>query len=127
MAAPFSQDYPAHATAPYQFQPLGCAQLAITTTAQNLGQLLTTAAAASPVTAKFTSVPTGAKVMAIVVETASVRWTDDGTAPTSSYGMLMTTTLMPMTGGASIYSGDLATIQFIAVSGSPVIDVAFYK
>jgi hypothetical protein len=126
MAAPFSQDYPAHATAPYQFQPLGCAQLAITTTAQTLGQLLTTAAAASPPTAKFSSVPTGARTMAVVVETASVRWTDDGTAPTSSYGMLMTTSLSPLT-GPNVYSGDLATIQFIAVSGSPVIDVAFYK
>ena len=52
--------------------------------------------------------------------TASVRWRDDGTAPTSSVGMNLST------GGELDYSGDLTQIQFIANAGSPILDISFY-
>jgi len=71
-------------------------------------------------------VPTGAQMAEICVEVAAVRYRDDGTAPTSSIGVLVAAQ------SASIptcfqYSGPLTAIQFIASTGSPVVDVAFYK
>jgi hypothetical protein len=57
----------------------------------------------------------------ICVETAAVRWRDDGTAPTASIGQ-------PLAAGQCFqYAGPLATIQFIAQSGSPVLDVSYYR
>lgn len=64
--------------------------------------------------------PAGATAALITVETAGVRWRDDGTAPTTSIGM-------PLSAGQSFtYYGSLSAIQFIAQSGSPVLDVAYY-
>jgi hypothetical protein len=64
--------------------------------------------------------PAGATAALITVETASVRWRDDGTAPTTSLGMLLTA------GQSFTYYGNLSAIQFIAVSGSPTVNVAYY-
>jgi len=50
----------------------------------------------------------------------SVRWRDDGTAPTSSVGMILSA------GQELDYSGDLTMIQFIAASGSPILNVSYY-
>jgi hypothetical protein len=66
-------------------------------------------------------VPPGATLAFLTAETANIRWRDDGVAPTSSVGMLF---------GSStdmLYGGTLANIQFIGATGSPVLDVAFYK
>jgi hypothetical protein len=68
------------------------------------------------------TVPAGADLAIIRTETANVRWRDDGTTPTSSVGMLMAST-----DPVFEYSGTLSAIQFIAVSGNPVLDVAFYR
>lgn len=72
--------------------------------------------------AKLT-VPADANFALIRVETANVRWRDDGTAPTTTVGMPLNSTDTFMLE----YSGNLSAIQFIAVSGSPVVDVAYYK
>jgi hypothetical protein len=57
----------------------------------------------------------------IRVSTANARWRDDGVAPTATAGMPLNTTDAPL-----VYDGDLTTLQLIAVTGSPVIDVCFY-
>jgi hypothetical protein len=80
--------------------------------------LATTLAAATPL-----AVPAGAQVAVIRSETANVRWRDDGTAPTSGIGMpLNSTDTVPFE-----YWGTLSAIQFIAVSGSPILDVSYYR
>ena len=54
----------------------------------------------------------------ICAETAGVRWRDDGTAPTASVGQ-------PLAAGQCFqYAGPLLTIQFIAQTGSPVLDIS---
>jgi len=69
----------------------------------------------------LSAVPARAATALICVETAAVRWRDDGTAPTASVGM-------PLSAGQCMqYFGMLSAIQFIAQSGSPVLDVSFYK
>ena len=64
--------------------------------------------------------PTGATISQICVETAPVRYRDDGIAPTASVGI-------PLAAGwCGPYAGPLSAIQFIAQSGSPTIDVSYY-
>jgi hypothetical protein len=65
---------------------------------------------------------TGGAVWALIcVETANVRWRDDGTAPTASVGQ-------PVSAGQCFqYAGPLPSIQFIAQSGSPVVNVSYYR
>lgn len=71
------------------------------------------------------TVPTGATIAQICVETAGVRYRDRGVAPTSSVGM-------PVVASSSTipscfqYSGPLSAVQFIAISGSPTMDVFYY-
>lgn len=70
------------------------------------------------------TVPTGATIAQICVETAGVRYRDDGVAPTSSVGMpLVATSTVP---ACFQYAGPLGAIQFIAISGSPTMDVSYY-
>jgi hypothetical protein len=67
------------------------------------------------------TVPTGATIAEVCVDTAPVRYRDDGTAPTASVGM-------PAAAGTCFaYSGALAAIQFILASGSPVLNVSYYR
>ena len=84
--------------------PTSAPQLTVTSSAQHL-----TVPAGNP---------TG---VLITVETANVRWRDDGTAPTASVGQLL------QAGQNYFYPGTLTAIQFIAVSGSPVLDLSYYK
>lgn len=64
--------------------------------------------------------PPRATAALVTVETAGVRWRDDGTAPTATIGM-------PLSAGQSFtYYGNLSAIQFIAQSGSPTLDVSYY-
>ena len=79
-------------------------------------QQITSLASATSLT-----VPAGAVSAIIYVETAGVRWRDDGTAPTATVGMLLSA------GQAFQYAANLAAIQFIAQSGSPVVNVSYYK
>lgn len=72
--------------------------------------------------ATLLTVPVGAKLALISVSIAAVRFRDDGTAPTSAVGFpLPITTTTPF-----VYSGNLATAQFIAQTGSPVLDICYY-
>lgn len=72
-------------------------------------------------TATSLTVPAGAAIAEICVETAAVRYRDDGTAPTSSTGI-------PVTSGTCFqYGGPLNKVQFIAQTGSPTLDVSYYK
>lgn len=67
------------------------------------------------------TVPAGATLAQICVETANVRYRDDGTAATTSSGI-------PVSSGACFsYSGPLSALSFTAVSGSPTIDVSYYR
>jgi hypothetical protein len=86
------------------YDPLGYQQLAANSTAQAL------------------TVPAGANCALFAVETANVRWRDDGVAPTTSAGM-------PIVAGAApfFYSGTLSALQFIAESGSPLVNVSYYR
>lgn len=61
-------------------------------------------------------------LVVLSVEVAAVRYKDDGSAPTSSIGVELPFGTAPFT-----YSGTLSAIQFIAATGSPVIDAAFYR
>lgn len=88
---------------PNPYTPLGYQQITSLTTAQAL------------------TVPSGATVAFITCETAGVRYRDDGTAPTATIGMPLAA------GGQLVYSGSLSAIRFIAQSGSPVLDISYYK
>lgn len=67
------------------------------------------------------TVPTGATVAIITVEGQSVRYRDDGTAPTASTGMLLAA------GTTLIYTGTLASLEFIQTTATATIDVAYYR
>lgn len=72
-------------------------------------------------TAQSLTVPSGATIAEICVETAAIRYRDDGTAPTATVGM-------PAAAGTCFaYSGPLRAFQFIAQSGSPVVNALYYQ
>jgi hypothetical protein len=57
----------------------------------------------------------------IVAEGASVRWRDDGTAPTATVGM-------PLAVGVPLqYDGDLSKIRFIQQTTTGIINVSYYS
>jgi hypothetical protein len=119
MGAPFGQDHVTMAPGPYTYQPLGYAQLAVTGTAQTLPQMLAAGFAAG--TSKLSAVPIAARTVLVLAETANVRYIDDGQVPMPGFGFLLTN------GQEIAYSGNLSAIQFVADSGSPIIDVSFMK
>jgi hypothetical protein len=81
----------------------------------------TTASAASITSG---GVPLTATVAYFSVEAASsgIRWRDDGVAPTASVGQLMLTGAAPV-----LYTGSIPALQFIANTGSPLVDITFFK
>jgi len=110
------QNYPVQCAAPYQGTPVGYQQL-------------TSFSAATKLT-----VPAGATYALINVEgiagTDSVRWRDDGTAPTTSVGMLVDGTNAATTSPQPppfLYAGDLSAIQFIVALGNPILNVSYYR
>jgi hypothetical protein len=66
--------------------------------------------------------PNGATAVLFQAETQNVRWRDDGGAPTTTVGMLMTTTAAPL-----MYSGPVANIRVISATAGAALDAAFYK
>ncbi|KEA07121.1 hypothetical protein [Rhizobium rhizogenes] len=80
-------------------------------------QQITSLSSATPLT-----VPAGANFAVVAADTAAVRWRDDGAAPTASVGMHLSNTGEPLQ-----YSGPLSKIQFIAETGSPVLNVSYYR
>lgn len=67
-------------------------------------------------------IPPNATMVSLQAETANVRYRDDGGAPTSSIGSIIVSGQNPMP-----YNGTLSALQFIAATGSPLLDVAFYR
>jgi len=65
--------------------------------------------------------PTRATYAVISCEGDVVRWRDDGTAPTSTVGMILAT--FP---DVLIYDGDLAALRFIRNSASSILNVSYY-
>lgn len=79
-------------------------------------QQLTSLAASTALT-----VPTGAIEALIVCESQSIRWRDDGVAPTASVGM-------PLAVGVSFpYMGTLSTLRLIQTTASATCNVSYYK
>lgn len=62
-------------------------------------------------TAKGGTIPTGATGALITVESADVRWRDDGVAPTATVGNPITAGDPPF-----FYTGDLSALRFIRQS-----------
>lgn len=57
----------------------------------------------------------------ITPEGQSVRWRDDGVAPTSTVGM-------PLAAGVTLqYDGDLSKIQFIEQAASAKLNISYYS
>lgn len=77
--------------------------------------------AAELATAQNLSPPAGAVLALIVPEVEAVRWRDDGTAPTTTVGMLLSPGLLPF-----VYTADLSTIEFIAASSGAILNVSYY-
>ena len=67
-------------------------------------------------------IPPQASMAFLQAETADVRYTDDGSAPTTSIGNIVIHGIPGI-----FYTGTLSKLQFIALSGSPLLDVAFYR
>jgi hypothetical protein len=66
------------------------------------------------------TVPLGATRALIAPAAQSVRWRDDGVAPTASVGM-------PVAAGAYLsYDGDLSLIRFIETTASAELNVTYY-
>lgn len=90
-------------------RPLGFQQLTLTGTAQGL---------------TLPTPPTGFYVGYTVIQCegtgAVARWRDDGTAPTSTVGMILNA------GSELDYTGDPTTIKFIVGTGSPILDISYY-
>ena len=113
---------PAHAQTPViakssPYQPLGYCQITS----------LATAVALVSASCSSGSVPAGATMAEICVEVQSVRYRDDGTAPTTSVGMLISPGSATLPTCYPYAITPFSAAQFIAVTGSPVIDVSFYK
>ena len=98
------------------FAGIGSANAAFTTTwcTHPLGyQQITSLSSATG----LTSVPAGTAYIVVTVETAGIRWRDDGTAPTAAVGM-------PVAAGASFsYTANFAKIQFIQQTAGAIIDI----
>lgn len=67
----------------------------------------------------------GAMIAEICVETAGIRYTDDGTTtPTASVGIPVVPTSTTPT--CFQYAGPLSAFKAILISGSPTMDIAYY-
>lgn len=78
-------------------------------------QQLTSLASAATLT-----VPSGATVALIQAEGQAVRWRDDGTSPTASVGMLISS------GETVPYSGSLSAFKVIETAASAKLNVSYY-
>lgn len=71
-------------------------------------------------TAKGLNAPVGTKLAVITPQDANVRWRADGTDPTASVGMpLYSTSYLNWT-------SNFSAIKFIALSGTPILNVVYY-
>jgi hypothetical protein len=77
---------------------------------------------ASSATVTSGGIPTGANEALIESDTAAVRWRDDGGVPTALIGYPIAANAPPW-----LYTGTLSAMQLIAQTGSPVVNISFYK
>lgn len=87
---------------------------------QQLDSLSSAAGLTVPSRDPTSGMTTKANFALIVAEAQDVRWRDDGTAPTSTVGMLL------KTGVIFQYDGDLSKIKFIETAGSAKVNVSYY-
>jgi hypothetical protein len=73
------------------------------------------------------SVPAGATIAEICVSTQTIRYRDDGVAPTTSVGMPVAPNSSTLPNCFSYAIIPMTAMQLIAVTGSPTIDISFYK
>lgn len=83
---------------------------------------LSGANAASSASLTSGGIPATATMAWIQAETADVRWRDDAGAPTASIGSIILHGNPPL-----LYTGTLSALRFIALSGSPLLDISFYR
>lgn len=108
----FAQPFPAliphynDPSAPYGYRAVAGSQFALSITSVAVVKL---------------TVPANAVCATITVETAPVRRTSDGTAPTSTVG-----TLMPTSYQLLYDCGPLSSYKFIAVSTTATLDVEYF-
>lgn len=67
-------------------------------------------------------IPVGATMAFLQAETADVRYRDDGAAPSAALGNIVVHGIPGI-----LYTGSLSALQFIALSGSPLLDIGFYR
>ena len=67
------------------------------------------------------TIPAGATCAVLIPETQSVRFRDDGVAPTAGVGMLLVVNV------PYVYTGNLEAIEFIQASASAKLNIAFYS
>ncbi|MBR8228111.1 hypothetical protein KDX05_07270 [Burkholderia vietnamiensis] len=72
-------------------------------------------------TATSLMVPTGARIAAIQAEAGTLRYRDDGVAPTATVGMVVGAS------GSVNYTGSLAAVQLIAATAGAIANVSYYK
>jgi hypothetical protein len=84
--------------------------------------LLSAANTTSSASVTAGGIPPGATMAFLQAEVADVRYRDDGGAPTTAIGNLVVHGIPGI-----FYAGTLSQIQFIGASGSPLLDVAFYR
>lgn len=96
-------------TAPYAATPLGFGQLSAISTATALP-----------------TIPAGAVCAVVAVETNSIRFRDDGTAPTATVGQLVAVG-QPLSICEINANPGLTAVQFIPTTGSATIDVSYYR
>ncbi|RQZ14051.1 hypothetical protein DIE15_19240 [Burkholderia sp. Bp9031] len=64
--------------------------------------------------------PPGARIASIQAEAGSIRYRDDGTAPTATVGMLINA------GGGVDYNGSLSAVKLIAATTGAIANVSYY-
>ena len=73
------------------------------------------------------TVPASATMAEICVETAAIRYLDDGTSPTSSLGILVAAQSSSIPTCFSYAVKPLTGLTMILSTGSPVVTAVFYK
>lgn len=76
---------------------------------------------ASSATVTSGGIPPNATMVRLDSEVASVRYRDDGAAATAAIGSLIPN------GSPLFYTGTLSSMSFFAATGSPLLDIAFYR
>ena len=68
-------------------------------------------------------IPASATMVVLEAETADIRYRDDGGAPQAAVGLI----IVHGAGGTILYTGTLTALRFILLSGSPLLNVGFYR